>query len=238
MANEEFEELGSRIAGYIQKLIDYPEEDRSFWQARPYYPSAVRAQPLPLGKRELELRRDLQVFRSAVTYLREWGRKTMPGIYFMNGPLPSSPRDQRLTLSNDPTSATLREAWASHRGRGPDMRRDHVDDGSVIEIPLDESKRIFSNGLASALVMAAANRSTGLIHFTVHAQNDSYRVHVTEQYWFNPVVFGSRLSTPVDDMIEPANYRFGGEKVGGPIIWDSGIHTASPSHTSTTVVRF
>jgi hypothetical protein len=160
----------------------------------------------------------------------------MPGIYFKNGSLPSSPENPGLLSSDDPISVALRDAWTAHRERRAEIRRVRADEGSVIEMPLEESTKAFSNGLAIALVAVAGTAST--VHFTVNSRNTHYRVHITEQYWYSPVVFGSQLSTPVDDMIYPANYRFGGDKSGGPIIWDSGIHTASASRTSTSVTKF
>jgi hypothetical protein len=124
----------------------------------------------------------------------------------------------------------------AHRERRAEVARARAVEGSVIEMPLEESTQAFSNGMAVALMAAASSSST--VSFTVNSRNANYRVHVTEQYWYSPVVFGSKLSTPVDDMIYPANYRFGGDKSGGRIIWDSGIHTASASRTSTSVTKF
>lgn len=229
MADEDFDhEVVHSLAENIRKAIDPSEGGADFYRPSP---------ELLLNPRQLELNRDLRIFRSAVRFLRRIGHMTMPGIYFETGSLPSSPENPRLVLANDSVSAALREAWTAHREQKPQARRDHADEGSVIEMELGESTRVFSNGLASAFLAAAASGASGLIHFTVNSQNDKYRVHLTEQYWYSPVVFGSSVSTPVDDMVYPANYRFGGDN-GGPIVWDSGIHTASTSHTSTTVTKF
>jgi hypothetical protein len=44
-------------------------------------------------------------------------------------------------------------------------------------------------------------------------------IHITERYWYSPLVFGSVLSTSVDDWVYPADYRFGGDQHGGSITW-------------------
>ena len=235
MANGDFDEVAKRIADNLRNRIENPDHRRAF-QEDSYDPFGPRSEPAV--PRRFELRRNFLVFQGVVMRLRDLGRKTMPGIFFKNGSLPSNPQDPNLQLSNDPISSELRRSWRAHRRQITVTSPDFVDDGSVIEMPLDQSTSVFSNGLARALVSATYSGTTGLIHFTVNSNGKKYRIHRTEQYWYSPVVFGSKLSTPVDDMVYPADYRFGGDLKGGPIIWDFGIHTASSSRTSTAVTKF
>jgi len=178
-----------------------------------------------------------RIFSDAVRWLRALGRSTMPGVIVGEEALPSNPRNLNLIFSSDEVSEALRAAWARHRKRERASSRLFTPGGPVIEMELDEATKTFTDGLANAIKVVPLTASTGLVPFTVNSTKDKYRVHVTDRYWYSPVVFGSRLSTPVDDKLYPGTYRFGGDK-GGSIIWDLGTHTASPTHTSTTVTRF
>jgi hypothetical protein len=183
MTDEDPEEQIPELAE-VRKLIDDPKEDQTFWETRPYY-SAAQPDDRRFNFRESQLARDLQIFRDALRRLRAWGRETMPGVCFENGSLPSDPRNLNLTLSNDPISASLRGAWAAHRERRESPfsgHPKHVSDGSVIEMPLQDSTKAFSDGLASALVSAAVGSATGLVDFTVNSQNKRYRVYICHSF--------------------------------------------------------
>ena len=145
-------------------------------------------------------------------------------------------------MGTDPISIGLRDAWSAHR----DGKTELYFRSPVVAMPLAQATDTFSHGLAVALASIsppsppthAPALTTALVYFTINSQSHKYRVHVTERYWYSPTVFGSKLSTPVEDWIYPADYRIGGDKSGGPITWDQGIHTASATHTATTVSQF
>jgi len=223
----------ARIARRLRHLIDVDEDL-----------SHIVASELPFASkvttpRQLQLEDDFVSFRHLIRTLRSLGRVTMPGIYFETESVPASPRNAGPLYSRDPTSVDILQAWTAHLEGAPHALHEQVREGSVIAMPLTDATRVFTNGIAAAYVAAGSGGSNPLVDFTVNSQNAQYRIHVTERYWFNPTVFGgSKLSTPVDDQLYPGDYRFGGDKGGSPILWDSGIHTVSALKTSTNVMTF
>jgi hypothetical protein len=180
----------------------------------------------------------LGIFRRSLQLLRQWGRSTYPGVAWGENALPCNPANLRIMSSEDPISSYLRQRWQSQPDTNEPPRGLPDSAGRPIEIGLDQAIETFSRGLARSVATTASGMPR-LIRFTVHAANSGYRVTRTEEYWYNPIVFGgSKLSTPVDDVLGPARYKFGGDLDNINIVWDNGIHQVSSRNTSTRVTAF
>src|SRR6266480_2625798 len=163
------------------------------------------------------------IFRRSLQLLRLWGHSTFPGVRCGDLALPSNPTNVRLMSSDDPISAYLRQRWQPQPTTfHPPSHGSPDHGGRPVEIEMEKAIETFSRGLARNVATLASGMPR-LIRFTVDSNNSGYRAHRTEEYWFNPLVFGSRLSTPVDDVLGPGRYKFGGDKgENTTIIWDTG----------------
>jgi hypothetical protein len=208
-------------AGYIDELWEY-----------------ILSQSPSETIRLLELERDFHTFRSAVLTLKRWGRSTFPGIYFTESPpLPVNPINSRILSSQDVLSAYIRGRWRPDPDALPPVLEENRD-GMPVEIQRDYAIDTFSRGLGDTADGVLSGTLVGLIRFTVHSVNSGYRVHSSPTFWKDPHVFGrGKLSTPVDDVLGAADYKFGGD-LDGNIIWDNGIHTVSRGNTQTRVTKF
>jgi hypothetical protein len=179
----------------------------------------------------------LGIFQRSLQLLRNWGRSTYPGVAWGENALPCNPTNVRIMSSEDPLSSYLRQRWQPKPDSSEPPRSLPELGGRPIEIELDRAIATFSRGLARSVATVATGMPR-LIRFTVHSSNSGYRVSRTEEYWYNPTAFGRRLSTPVDDVLGPAGYKFGGDLDNLNINWDHVIHQVSSSNTSTRVTAF
>ncbi len=94
---------------------------------------------------------------------------------------------------------------------------------------------LFADSLRALARTSASGGSPG-VAFTVHSGH-GYQLDYYRQYRYAPVVFGSKLSSPVSRGLATGHYCFQGRKPG-VLIKDSGVHFAGPGNTSTQLTDF
>jgi hypothetical protein len=75
------------------------------------------------------------------------------------------------------------------------------------------------------------------VHYTVDSQNSGYQLEYYPQYNTSPLVFGSKLTRPVDQQVLIGRYHFQGW-YKGQLTRDGGTYLASPSTLSATLRAF
>ena len=235
---ERSEQPGAEIRDLLEqdeirkaKLEGALDRHQVFWEA--WHARTASEQAVP---RIRSLEEDYNIFRRAVRLLRSWNRRTMTGVMLPGEALPANPVNSYVLTAAVPVAAELRARWGQPGPEPTGRDRGDALEIGVTEIPLPEAINTFASGLGAALLSAAS--CSGVVHFTVHANHRGWRVQRTDRYWYNPMAFGARLTTPVDDQLYPADYRFGGDQSGGVILWDGAIHTVSAARTSTRVTAF